>query len=99
MQIELKKWTLHAKDAEIGYLLTTDNWARGIMTNAVSQMCELLFHKLDIIRITGNVSEPTIGSCRVLEKNGFVLEGLLKNAVYKNNQISNLCIYGKYRPL
>lgn len=35
---------------------------------------------------------------RVLEKNGFELEGLLKQAVDKNGNIYNLCIYGKVKP-
>ena len=33
-----------------------------------------------------------------LEKNGFELEGLLKQAVDKNGNIYNLCIYGKVKP-
>ena len=50
------------------------------------------------IRITGRVYEPNKASRRVLEKNGFELEGLLKQAVDKNGNIYNLCIYGKVKP-
>ena len=42
---------------------------------------------LDILRITGRVYEPNKASRRVLEKNGFELEGLLKQAVDKNGNI------------
>ena len=30
------------------------------------------------------------------EKNDFVLEGIKKNAVFKNGNIYDMCIYGKY---
>lgn len=36
---------------------------------------EIAFETLDIIRITGLVYEPNIASRKVLERNGFLLEG------------------------
>ena len=36
-----------------------------------------------------------VASQRVLLKNGFQLEGIMKNAVYKNEMITDLHIYGK----
>ena len=75
----------------------TDNQSKGLMTEAVKQICEIAFSELDIIRITGLVYEPNIASQRVLKKNGFSLEGRMKNAVIKNGEIQNLCIYGKLK--
>ena len=92
-----QKSDVYGKDAEIGYLLITEKWSQGIMTEAVGQICNLAFSSLDIIRITGLVYEPNSGSRRVLEKNGFILEGILKHAVVKDGSIYNLCIYGKLR--
>ena len=66
------------------------------MTKAVKEICEMAFDKLDIVRITGLVYKPNIASQRVLEKNDFVLEGIMKNAVFKNGNIYDMCIYGKY---
>ncbi len=66
------------------------------MTQAVKQICSIAFEKLDIIRITGLVYQPNIASQRVLEKNDFILEGIMKKAVFKNDNIYDLCIYGKY---
>lgn len=67
------------------------------MSEAVKKICELAFQELDIIRITGSVFEPNIASRRVLEKNGFLLEGVLKSAVFKNDTIYDLCLYGKVK--
>ena len=89
-----QKSDVFGKDAEIGYLLSNEYWSKGIATEAVRQICKIAFSELDIIRITGLVYEPNIASRRVLEKNDFILEGVMKNAVVKNNNIYNLCVYG-----
>lgn len=91
-----QKEDVHRKDAEIGYFLLPEECSKGIMTEAVRQICDIAFQELDIIRITGLVYEPNAASRKVLEKNGFVLEGLMKNAVVKNEAIYHLCIYGKH---
>lgn len=92
-----QKVDVYRCDAEIGYMLLTRNWSQGIMTEAVKQICSIAFADLDIIRITGLIYEPNTASQRVLEKNGFTLEGVMKNAVVKNGTIYNLCIYGKQK--
>lgn len=89
-----QKSGIYKKDAELGYLLFTENWSRGIMTDAVRQICKMAFLELDILRITGLVYSPNIASKRVLEKNGFLLEGVMKKAVFKDNNIYDLFIYG-----
>lgn len=82
-----QKADVYCKDGEIGYLLLTDYWSKGIMTEAVRQVCEIAFTELDIIRITGLVYAPNAASQRVLEKNGFVREGLQRDAVYKGSKV------------
>ena len=92
-----QKSDVYCKDGEIGYLLMTDYWSRGIMTEAVHQICAVAFSELDIIRITGLVQAPNTASIRVLEKNGFVCEGIQRNAVYKDDKIYDLCLFGKLK--
>ena len=67
------------------------------MTEAVRQICAIAFRELDILRITGLVYEPNAASRRVLEKNGFVPEGLMRNAITKDGVTYDLCIYGKLK--
>lgn len=88
---------VHEKDGEIGYFLDERFQNQGVMTEAVRQICPLAFRELGLLRITGLVYEPNPASRRVLENNGFVLEGIKKQAVYKNKQVYHLYIYGKYR--
>lgn len=90
-----QKEDVFVKDAELGYLLLPDMWSKGIMSEAVRRICEIAFKELDIVRITGQVYELNAASRRILEKNGFELEGILKKAVFKEGKIWNLCVYGK----
>lgn len=85
---------VYQKDGEIGYYILTDYWSKGIVTQAVKDICKLAFETLDIIRITGNVCEPNIGSKRVLEKSGFIQEGIKRNAITKADNTYNLYIMG-----
>ena len=80
--------------AVIGYYLIPEYYGRGIMTAAAKKICAEAFEKLDISRIEGTVYEPNIGSRRVLEKAGFELEGVLKDAIYKNGKLYNEYVYG-----
>ncbi|MDO4680502.1 MAG: GNAT family protein [Aerococcus sp.] len=92
-----QKGDVRHHDAEIGYYLIPDVSSRGIMTEATRQICAIAFEKLAIIRITGLVYEPNMPSRRVLEKNDFTLEGLMKNAITKDKHTYNLCLYGKLK--
>ena len=92
-----QKSDVYCKDGEIGYLLLTDCWAKGIMTEAVRQICATVFLELDIICISGLVYAPNVASQRVLEKNSFIREGTQKSAVYKNGQIYDLFLYAKLK--
>ena len=65
-----QKSDVYGKDGDIGDLLLTAYWSKGIMIEAVRQICEIAFSELSIIRITGLVSAPNIASQRVLEKMG-----------------------------
>ena len=92
-----QKADVYCRDAEIGYCLLEEYRSRGIMTEAARRICELAFSELDLVRITGLVYAPNAASQRVLEKNGFVREGVQRNAVFKNGRIWDLCLYGKLR--
>ncbi len=96
ISVEQKK-DVFCKDAEIGYFLCTDYWSRGIATEAVRQICEIAFINLDIIRITGTIFEPNQASRKVLEKNHFILEGIMKNSAVKDSHIYDVRVYAKMK--
>ena len=89
-----QKCDVYRIDGEIGFMLHGDYWNKGIMTEAVRQMCVIAFRDLPIERLTANVFQPNIASMQVLRKNGFVHEGTLKRAIIKNGEIYDLYIFG-----
>ena len=71
---------------EIGYMILTPFWAQGIGTEAVRQICEIAFRELELQQIVGNVFPENVASARVLEKNGFQLDGTMEGAVVKGGK-------------
>lgn len=89
---------VYQKTAELGYWLAEDFWGRGIMTQAVRQLCREGFARWDIQRIYAEPFARNAGSRRVLEKAGFTLEGVMRRAVYKRGEICDHCMYALLRP-
>ena len=83
--------------AELGYWLDRSQWKKGIMSEAVRQMCRKGFAQWDIIRVYAEPFARNVSSRAVLEKNGFVLEGHLRKSVLKEGQFLDSCIYGLLR--
>lgn len=84
---------IHRLTAELGYYIAEEYWGKGIMTEAVKQICEYVFNKSDIIRIYAEPFAHNSASCRVLEKSGFQYEGTLKNNAIKNNKVIDMRMY------
>ncbi len=84
---------IHRQTAELGYYVSRDAWGRGIMTEAVRQICEHIFTNTGIIRIFAEPFDHNIGSCRVLEKAGFQCEGTLQQNAVKNGQVLDMKLY------
>ena len=78
---------------EIGYMILTPFWSQGIGTEAVRQICEIAFRELELQQIVGNVFPENVASARVLEKNGFLLEGTMEGAVMKGGKMVDLRVY------
>lgn len=84
---------IHRQTAELGYYLAEEYWGKGIMTEAVKQICEYVFGKSDIIRIYAEPFAYNAASCRVLEKAGFQCEGVLRKNAVKNGKIVDMKMY------
>lgn len=86
-----------AHRAEIGYWLARPFWGRGLMTNAVGAFVRYAFRELELRRLTAHVFEQNLASARVLEKNGFKLEGHLREHFLKEGKPLNARVYGLLR--
>ena len=92
-----RQGNIHSRTAELGYYLAEDYWGKGIMTEAVRQLCAHLFAVTDILRICAEPFSYNSGSCRVLEKAGFQYEGTLKNNAFKNGKLLDMKLYALTR--
>lgn len=88
-----RQGNIHRQTAELGYYIAEEYWGKGIMTEAVRQICEYVFSKSDIIRIYAEPFAYNIASCRVLEKAGFQCEGILRNNAVKNGKVIDMKMY------
>lgn len=89
-----RKADIYRLDGELGYMLLSDYWNRGLMSWVVGQACEIAMKELGLNRITANVFLPNLASQRVLLKNGFTQEGVMRNAAIKGGKIYDILIYG-----
>ncbi len=94
-----RQGNIHRQTAELGYYIAEEYWGKGIMTEAVKQICEYVFAKSDMIRIYAEPFAYNIASCRVLEKAGFQYEGTLRNNAVKNGKVIDMKMYSKIKAL
>ncbi|MDE6602078.1 MAG: GNAT family N-acetyltransferase [Lachnospiraceae bacterium] len=88
-----RQGNIHRRTAELGYYIAEEYWGKGIMTEAVKQICEYVFDKSDIIRIYAEPFAYNEASCRVLEKAGFQYEGTLRSNAIKNGKVIDMRMY------
>ena len=87
---------IHYRTGELGYYVAEPFWGKGIATFAVNAVCEYVFSRTDIIRIFAEPFAHNAASCRVLEKNGFTCEGVLKKNAFKNGKVLDMKIYARF---
>ena len=83
--------------AEIGYWIAEPFWGKGIASLALVALSKYAFEQFDLNRIFAGVFQGNEASIRVLEKSGFILEGRLRNSVYKDNHFKDQLIYSILR--
>jgi ribosomal-protein-alanine N-acetyltransferase len=88
---------VHRLSAEIGYWLGEAFWGRGIMTEALRAVTELAFRDHRMTRLYAAVFEWNPASMRVLEKVGYVREGVLRRSAIKDGKIIDQVLYAMTR--
>lgn len=92
-----RQGNIHRQTAELGYCLAEAYWGRGIMTQAIRQLCQIIFDTTDILRIYAELFAYNTGSRRALEKAGFHYEGTMKNNAVKNGKVLDMALYSLTR--
>ncbi|KAI5863336.1 acyl-CoA N-acyltransferase [Durotheca rogersii] len=89
--VEYRTW-------EVGYWVAREHWGKGIAASALAAFTAWAFHEFpDLLRIEAGVHGENAASARVLERAGYVREGVRRKAVYKRGQVRDYIMYGFVR--
>jgi RimJ/RimL family protein N-acetyltransferase len=64
-----------------------------VISNAVKQVVDFAFNTYDINRVFARTFGTNLASQKVLEKNGFILEGRFEKVIIKHNEYLDELIY------
>lgn len=92
---DIKSIDWNIPKAELGFFIDEQYEGKGIVSKALSKMVEHCFESLKMKKLFLRTHEKNIGSRRVAEKNGFVVEGIIRSD-YKTTSgvIVDLMYYG-----
>ncbi len=80
---------------EIGYLIAEKFQKQGVASCAVAKIMEMAFSS-GIQKIKASTFVKNVASYKVLEKNGFVLEGTLKNEVIIQGKLQDMQLWAAF---
>jgi RimJ/RimL family protein N-acetyltransferase len=84
-----------ACEVEVGYWLGEPHWGRGVGTQVVRVLTERAFAMPAVARVFAGVHADNPASMRVLEKNGFEREGVLRRSALKAGVPVDRVIYAR----
>ena len=93
-----RRQNIHFRTGELGYYIGEPYWGKGLCTSAVEQARDFIFGNTDIVRIFAEPFSYNTASCRVLEKAGFQLEGVLRKNAFKNGRYLDMKMYAVIKP-
>lgn len=87
----------YSKNCEIAYWLNKDYRGQGIMEKVGKEFIDMVFRKYDVHRIYATPLENNNPSRKLLEKCGFVCEGILHDYVCKQGRFLNSVLYANVK--
>ena len=87
-------WSIDHKRAEIGYSLKSDEYkGKGLMSEVIPFIIHYGFEIMELQRIEAMVSPGNLPSLRLLEKNNFIREGLLRKHYFIGNDWEDSVVF------
>ncbi len=83
--------------AEIGFELHKEYWGQGIASEAVEAVIHYGYKNLNLERIEAIVDPPNFLSQKLMKKQGFRKEGLLRNYEYNFGKFNDVYMYSMIR--
>lgn len=83
--------------AELGFALGQAYWGRGYAREAVEALLEFAFDRLDLHRVEADADPRNLASIGLLERVGFVREGLLRERWIVGGETQDSAFFGLLR--
>ncbi|ROR94901.1 RimJ/RimL family protein N-acetyltransferase [Sinobacterium caligoides] len=83
-----------SKRAEVGYILSSLFWRKGLMAESFGALIHFCFEHLKLNRLEADIDPDNVASSALLKKHGFKVEGLLKERWIVNGNITDSEVYG-----
>jgi RimJ/RimL family protein N-acetyltransferase len=83
--------------AEVGYVLGQSHWGAGIMYEAMVALVDYLFDEAKFRRLDAAADARNLASCKLLERLGFVREGLLRQHSLQHDELPDMALFGLLR--
>ncbi|UOQ48785.1 GNAT family N-acetyltransferase [Gracilibacillus caseinilyticus] len=79
--------------SEIGFELSKEYWGNGMASEALESVITYGFEQLNLQRVQALIEPPNISSQRLVERKGFIREGLLRNYEFTCGKFDDLLMY------
>ncbi|ROZ76245.1 N-acetyltransferase [Ramlibacter sp. WS9] len=86
-----------SRRAEVGYLLGRKHWGAGYMFEAMKALVDFAFAQMNLRRLEAEIDPRNTSSAELLERLGFVQEGLLRQRWDLKGEVSDSGLYGLLR--
>ena len=85
----------HHRKAELSYFIgETNYWGKGVASFAVEKMIQISKEEFSLNKLYAGIASGNIGSGKVLEKNGFIIEGTRKQHLFYGGEFFDQIDYG-----
>lgn len=86
-------WVSMHHRVDIGYELNQEYWGKGIASEALQAVLAYGFETMELERVQALIEPANLASIHLVEKQGFLREGLLRNYEYGNGKFDDLLMY------
>ncbi|SHM48779.1 GNAT family N-acetyltransferase [Phytopseudomonas punonensis] len=86
-------WSHQHHSVDVGYWLLPDYWRRGLLSQALPAILRYAFRHMSVHRVHADIEPENIASCRLIEAQGFTLEGTLRDVECKDGRYLSLHQY------
>jgi len=88
-------FNLETNNAEVGYVLNAKHWNKGYGSEMISLINDYALKELKLHKLHAYVTDTNIGSSKILEKNGFKLEGHFRDYYVIDDKYYDGLFFGK----